>query len=105
MRKVLLLVAIAMTLGSTVEAFADDDDARGGARAANWLSEAAIKSKLSDLGYTVRKIEEEDGRYEVKGTDKNGARVKMYVDPVTGEIEKPSTKKREEEKSEGKDRS
>ncbi len=84
MRKALLFIAIAMALGIAGEAFAGSDEARGNAPRTTWLDEGAIKSKLSDLGYSVRKIETEDG-----ATDKNGAKVELYADPATGEIERP----------------
>jgi hypothetical protein len=39
------------------------------------------------MGYEVRKVDEEDGCWEVKGT-KEGKRVEAYFDPVTGEVVK-----------------
>ncbi len=91
MRKTLTLLAFATALGVSGHALASgDDDAREAAANDKWLATSVIKSKLGELGYSVRKIEAEDGRYEVKATDKQGARVKLYVNPLTGEIEKPA---------------
>lgn len=43
--------------------------------------------KLMAAGYdNVDKIERERNAYEVKAIDKNGARVKLYVDPQTGDL-------------------
>lgn len=43
--------------------------------------------KLSAAGYDkVDKIERERNAYEVRAIDKNGARVKLYVDPQTGDL-------------------
>lgn len=43
--------------------------------------------KLSAAGYdNVDKIERERNAYEVRAIDKNGARVKLYVDPQTGDL-------------------
>jgi hypothetical protein len=39
--------------------------------------------------------ESEDGRYEVKATDKQGTRIELYVNPVTGEILKPEEERKE----------
>ena len=106
MQKALLFLAVAMVLGLAGEANASDEN-RDRAPKATWLAEDAIKSKLSDLGYSVRKIETEDGRYEVKATGKDGKKVELYVNPVTGEIEKSSGREAEDEKrqDERKDRS
>ena len=106
MRKALLFLAVAMAFGLAGEANASEEN-RDRAPKTTWLSEDAIKSKLINLGYSVRKIETEDGRYEVKATDNEGRKVELYVNPVTGEIEKSSTKKGEDEKrsDERKDRS
>lgn len=42
--------------------------------------------KLSAAGYdNIEKIERERNAYEVKAIDRNGARVKLYLDPQTGE--------------------
>ncbi len=106
MRKALLFLAVAMALGLAGEANASEEN-RDQAPKTAWLEKDAIKSKLSDLGYSVRKIEAEDGRYEVKATDKEGKKVELYVNPVTGESEKSSSKKSEDERrsDERKDRS
>lgn len=43
--------------------------------------------KLMAAGYdNVDKIERERNAYEVRAIDKNGARVKLYVDPQTGDL-------------------
>lgn len=52
-----------------------------------WLSIPQIYLKLEAAGYgNVEKIERESGRYEVKATDRNGQRVKLFVHPQTGEV-------------------
>ena len=45
-----------------------------------------IATMLEEQGYTVREIELERNRYEVKMTDANGMRVKAYLDAATGEV-------------------
>ena len=44
----------------------------------------------------MRKIEADDGCYEVKGVDKNGAKVKHYLNPATGEVVKPGMKEEDD---------
>lgn len=56
---------------------------------ANWLSEAAMKAKLADLGYKFRVFKvTKDNCYEIYGHDKAGKRVEVYFHPVTGAIVK-----------------
>lgn len=46
-----------------------------------------VQVKLMAAGYdNVDKIERERNAYEVRAIDKNGARVKLYVDPQTGDL-------------------
>jgi hypothetical protein len=54
---------------------------------AQWMKPDAIRSKAEAMGYEVRKVDEEDGCWEVKWT-KEGKRVEAYFDPVTGDVVK-----------------
>lgn len=52
-----------------------------------WLSEAAITSKIAALGFKFKSVKITSGKcYEIYGRDKNGKRVEVYFNPVTGEI-------------------
>jgi hypothetical protein len=52
-----------------------------------WLSIPQVHEKLAAAGYRqIEKIERERGGYEVRATDRNGERIKLYVNPQTGEI-------------------
>ena len=53
--------------------------------AAQWMSQDDITKKATEMGYEVRKVKQEDGCWEVKGT-KDGKRVEAYFDPVTAEV-------------------
>ena len=46
-----------------------------------------IRTSLKDLGYDVRKIEDEDGKIEAYVV-KHGKMAEVYVDPKTGKISK-----------------
>lgn len=60
------------------------------------LSIAQISDKLTAAGYTgITEIEREHGAYEVKAIDKNGARVKLDVDPQTGKVLETRRKSRD----------
>jgi hypothetical protein len=52
-----------------------------------WLSIPQIHDKLVAAGYrNIEKIEREDGGYEARATNRSGERVKLYLNPQTGEI-------------------
>jgi hypothetical protein len=51
-----------------------------------WMSEDAVRAKATEMGYQVRGIKEEDGCWEVKGVDSKGAKVEVYLDPVSGAV-------------------
>lgn len=50
-------------------------------------TEDAVRSALTELGYDVRKIEEEDGEIEAYVV-KDGEMAEVYVDPATGKVSK-----------------
>lgn len=55
--------------------------------APRWLSIPEVHDKLVAAGYrNIEKIEREDGTYEARATNTQGERVKLYVNPQTGEI-------------------
>lgn len=52
-----------------------------------WLSIGQVHQKLEAAGFrNVEKIEREHGLYEARATDRNGARVKLHINPQTGEV-------------------
>jgi hypothetical protein len=52
-----------------------------------WLPIPQIYAKLESAGYrNIEKIEREHGTYEVRATDRQGARVRLDVHPQTGAI-------------------
>jgi hypothetical protein len=63
------------------------DDRRSPAVEAQWLPLAKLIERLEAKGYRdIEKIERERGRYEVRATDRQGARVKLYLHPHSGEL-------------------
>jgi hypothetical protein len=52
-----------------------------------WLSEEAMKAKISALGYTYKVFKVTSGNcYEIYGQDKDGQRIEVYFDPISGDI-------------------
>ena len=67
-----------------------------------WLPIPQIYAKLEAAGYrNIEKIEREHGTYEVRATDRQGARVRLDVHPQTGDILERGTR---QQASEGTDR-
>lgn len=77
---------------SLLPAFAQSDKPATTAQTAttsakNDMSMGQIHDKLAAEGYRdITKIERERDAFEVKAVDKNGARVKLYLDPQTGNV-------------------
>jgi hypothetical protein len=63
------------------------DDRRAPVSETQWLPLPKLIERLEAAGYRdVEKIERERGRYEVRATDRQGARVKLYLHPHNGEL-------------------
>lgn len=62
-------------------------ESRGATGERQWLSIGQIHDKLEAAGYRqIEKIERERGGYEARATDRNGERIKLHLNPQTGEI-------------------
>jgi len=90
-RHIISALAIGATIlaGSVIAAPAATPSTRPvqNAESRSELPAARISEKLTAAGYRdISKIEREHDAYEVKAVDKNGARVKLYVDPQTGNV-------------------
>ncbi|HLU78641.1 MAG TPA: PepSY domain-containing protein [Burkholderiaceae bacterium] len=61
--------------------------ANGAGERAQWLNLGQIHDRLIAAGYTdVREIERERDGYEAKARNPQGAWVKLYIEPVNGNI-------------------
>lgn len=80
------LILAASTLAAPTIAMADGDRICGNIPLEQWLSPGAIKDKATALGFTVRKVDIDDGCYEVDTTDKNGTKVELRLNPATGAL-------------------
>jgi hypothetical protein len=50
-----------------------------------WKSEDALRKKLTDQGWQIRRIKIDGGCYEVYAVNEKGQRVESYFHPVTFE--------------------
>jgi hypothetical protein len=84
----LALVAALIAGGvALVPTLAAERGAASGDGPAAWLSIGQVVGKLEAAGYrNVEKIEREHGGYEARATDRSGARVKLDINPRTGEV-------------------
>jgi hypothetical protein len=48
-----------------------------------WQPEEKLQAMLKEKGWTVRRIKEDGGCYEVYATDEKGERVEAYFHPLT----------------------
>lgn len=55
---------------------------------AQWMTEAAMKQKVLDQGYTIKVFKVSGNCYEIYGKDKAGNNVEIYFDPTDGHIVK-----------------
>lgn len=49
-----------------------------------WQKEADFQKKLTADGYKIKKFKVSGNCYEIYGTNKEGKKVEIYFDPVTG---------------------
>jgi len=83
-----LIIAVAATVSYGAAAQAADKCAY--VPRDQWIPIDQAIRKAETLGYEVREVEQDDGCWEVEGFDKNGAKIKLYLDPANGEVVKPS---------------
>ena len=83
MKTILILTAALTAMAGAV--LADDDRCRSVPRE-KWLAIEAVAEKAKAMGLAVRKIEMDDGCYEIHATGAGGDRFKLYLDPETAKL-------------------
>jgi hypothetical protein len=80
------LVLLSITLAGSIAAVTATAQSTPDARS-SWLSIPQVYTKLEAAGYSnIEEIDREHGTYEVKATNREGQRVKLYIHPHTGEV-------------------
>ncbi|MBS0235332.1 MAG: PepSY domain-containing protein [Proteobacteria bacterium] len=82
----LIVTVAAILFGFAIAAQADDHKHRLNVPADKWLSVSEVIQKLKAQGYSVTKIEIDDGAYEFDATNADGVRIEGHANPATGEI-------------------
>jgi hypothetical protein len=80
MKKTLIALSLLAALPAGA-ALADDDDCSVPRN--QWQPIEAARQVAQDKGWTVRKVEIEDGCYEVEGRDSSGRKMEAKFDPAT----------------------
>ena len=88
MKKFILLAATTLSLAYASPSVASSDGVLCGNISGQPMSMEEIKSSITAKGYDVRRVKREDGCLEVYAIDKQGARVEIYLHPVSGKIVK-----------------
>lgn len=89
MRILRILASLALAAGVVTPTLANDDGGScSNAPRAQWMSGDAAKGKATELGYEVRRAEEEGGFYEIYAIDRSGGKVELQMHPVTGAVVK-----------------
>ncbi|MCW8905580.1 PepSY domain-containing protein [Sedimenticola sp.] len=85
---ILAIALTAATFGGTAFAVSATDSANmSNAATDNWLAIPAIYEKVTAAGFNdIYEIERERNGYKIKAVGRNGERVKLFVDPMTGEV-------------------
>jgi hypothetical protein len=87
MRKLAILAAALAALGTVAAAQAGTlGRPCTSAPEAQWLSLDALKAKAEAAGYRVQKAKLKAACGEIYALDRSGARVKLFVDPTSGQI-------------------
>ena len=91
MKKSLLSLSITAALLCSTAAFATGLATCNSGPEENWIPSAELEKKLTEAGWTIRRIKVDGGCYEVYAINEKGERVEAYFDPLTLEPVPTST--------------
>ena len=86
MNKLIILAAASTVLAFTTPAFAGANDPHCDSENGTWMTKEDAKAKAKTMGYDSRKVKTENGCYELYTTDKDGAKMEVFMHPVSGKI-------------------
>ena len=84
MRRLLLAAILAAPVLTTQSAYATGLYTCDATDREDWLTEVELTDLLEADGWSVRRMKEDGGCWEVYGTTPEGQRVEGYFHPVTG---------------------
>lgn len=77
------ILGIALACAAAAPAFATGLATCDSGDKSTWQDSAVLEKQLTEKGWTVRRIKEDGGCWEVYALDEKGARVEAYFHPVT----------------------
>lgn len=93
------LISAAAIGGNAFAASSTDAGAKATATSEKWLTIPAIYDKVTAAGYSdINEIERGRDGYQIKATGPEGERVKLFVDPLSGEVLDVKAKKHKSDK-------
>lgn len=81
MTRFLVPAVLAGALLGAGAAHADDDDCRS--PMSQWQSQDAAVTHAAELGIEVRRLKIDDGCFEIRGSDAEGNRIELKLDPAS----------------------
>jgi hypothetical protein len=78
-------LAVLMLAGVSAAALADSDASKAALKP-GWLTADQVTQRLQSQGYTIRKIELDDGEYKVKASGPGQQKTKLEVSPSSGVV-------------------
>lgn len=88
--KIVPVSVVAMAIISTGHAASADDIRCTAVPAAQRMSIETAITKAEALGYAIREAKQSKGCWKVEGYDRNGAKIEIYLHPVSGDVIKPA---------------
>lgn len=83
MKKTLLSLSITAALLCSTAAFATGLATCDSGPEENWIPIAELEKKLTEAGWTIRRVKVDGGCYEVYAINEKGERVEAYFHPLT----------------------
>ncbi|SHK23984.1 hypothetical protein SAMN05216369_1150 [Marinobacter antarcticus] len=77
------LIAVMLISAAAFSATAYAEDELCDAPKSEWRSQDALKQVLEDKGWDIKRVNVDEGCYEVYALDENKERVEVYFDPKT----------------------
>ncbi len=89
----LIRLTLAAVFAASAWTIASAQSEPSGAAKRHWLAKTEVEAKVAAAGYTVKRIKNGVGRYEVRAIRKDGKTIWVYVNPWTGELSEQEAKK------------
>lgn len=85
MRKLLITAAVATGLAALASQAVASPTCTKEPKS-KWLTEAQMKAKIAEMGYTVKIFQISGSCYEIYGKTKDGKKAEVYFNPVDGKV-------------------